>query len=424
MRSSIRFARGFVALLTIGVALGKTAYAADTPPPPAETTWADVLRLAREATPRIALERDSVALAAADRRTAALLPNPSLTLGREKPTGGDPTLFSGDKLDTVGFEMPLRAPGLRSARIRAADQTLTAARHQAQAHVNTLAADAGEAFIELLRSQREVDVLTGAQQELMRLHEVVEARQANGVSSQYDLLRLEIEIANWRGRLHEAQTDVLERQARLATLLGFSGWQPVAVGDLRTLAEGLRPEEGVFDVAMHPALMAAAAEQASAETRVQVAERERMPEISLDVDKSRTTAPFGASRHIGVSVEVPIMNRRQGALDHARVEADAAALERRLMEAELNTDLKRSTDVAMQRELVLDQFDRQVTQHLTELKDMAEVAYRVGNTPMVELLDAARTRYEAQLELATLEAELVEARLDVAQAHGALGVRF
>jgi cobalt-zinc-cadmium efflux system outer membrane protein len=423
MKPSLRIARGRVALLVVGVALG-TAYAADTPPPPAETTWADVLRLAREATPRLALERDSVALAAADRRTAALLPNPSLTLGREKPTGGDATLFSGDKLDTVGFEMPLHTPGLRSARIRAADQTLTAARNQAQAHVNTLAADAGEAFIELLRSQREVDVLTGAQQELTRLHEVVEARQANGVSSQYDLLRLEIEIATWRGRLHEAQTDVLERQAQLATLLGFSGWQPVAVGNLRTLAEELRPQEGVFDVATHPALIAAVAEQASAETRVKVAERERMPEISLDIDKSRTAAPFGASRHIGVSVEVPIMNRRQGALDHARVEADAAAQERRLTEAELTTDMKRSTSVATQRQQVLEQFDGQVAKRLPELKDMAEVAYRVGNTPILELLDAARTRYEAQLQVATLEAELAEARLDVAQAHGALGVRF
>jgi cobalt-zinc-cadmium efflux system outer membrane protein len=425
MTSTIRFARGLVALLTIGVALGRTvAYAADTPPPPAETTWADVLRLAREATPRIALERDSVALAAADRRTAGEFPNPSLNLGREKPAGGGATLFDGQKLDTVGLEMPLHSPGLRGARIRAADQTLTAARSQARAHVNTLASDAGEAFIDLLLHQREVDVLGGAEQELKQLHEVVEARRENGVSSQYDLLRLDVELANWRGRLHEARTDVLQRQAQLATLLGFSGWQPVAVGDLRALAEQLHPDDGIFDIATHPALIAATAQQASAESRVHVAERERLPEISLDVDKNRTTAPFGASRHIGVTVEVPILNRRQGALDHARVEADAAAQERRLTEAELNTDLKRSADVATQREQVLDQFDRQVAQHLTELKDMAEVAYRVGNTPMVELLDAARTRYEAQLEQARLEAELATARLDVAAAHGAFGVRF
>jgi outer membrane protein, heavy metal efflux system len=424
MTDSIRIARGLVALLTIGVALGSAAHAAEPPPPPVETTWADVLRLAREATPRLAIERDSVAVAAADRRTAGELPNPSLTLGREKPTSGGATLFDGDKLDTFGFEMPLHAPGLRSARIRAADHTLTAARFEAQAHVNTLAADAGEAFIELLLAQRQVDVLATAEHELGVLRDVVAARQQNGVSSQYDLLRLNVEVANWHGRLHEAQTDVLERRARLATLLGFSGWQPIARGDLQTLAEQLRPDEAVFDVATHPALMAATAEQASAESRVQLAERERLPEFSLDVDRNRTTAPFGASRHIGVTVEVPLLNRRQGALDHARAEADSAAAERRITEAELRTDLQRSADVATERQRVLEQFNRQVTEQLPQLKDMAEVAYRVGNTPMVELLDAARTRYEAQLQHAQLEAELAAARLEAAAAHGAFGVRF
>jgi cobalt-zinc-cadmium efflux system outer membrane protein len=426
MRSSLRFARAFVALLTIGVALGRSAaYAADTPPPPpAETTWADVLRLAREATPRVALERDSVAMAAADRRTAGLLPNPSLNIGREKPTGGGATLFDGDRVDSFGFEMPLRAPGLRGARIKAADQSLMAARNHAQAHVNTLAADAGEAFIDLLRSQREVGVLAEAQKELRQLRDVVAARRETGVSSQYDLLRLDVEMASWDGRLREAETDVVERRAQLATLLGFSDWQPVAVGSLRALAEQLRPDEATFDIAMHPALIAATADLASAESRVQVAQRERLPEISLDVDKNRTTAPFGASRHIGVTVEVPILNRHQGTIDHARVEADAAAQERRLTEAEISTDVQRSASVAKQRQQVLEQFDRQVAQRLPELKDMAEVAYRVGNTPMVELLDAVRTRYEAQLDQAHLEAELATARLDVAAAHGAFGVRF
>jgi len=318
----------------------------------------------------------------------------------------------------------LHAPGLRGARIRAADQTLLAARNQAQAHVNTLVADAGEAYIELLLGQREVEVLGGAQRELSRLHEVVAARQQSGVSSQYDVLRLDVEIASWRGRLHQAQTDVLQRRAKLAALLGIAGWQPVAVGELRALAEQLQPEGGIFDVGTHPALIAATAEQSSAEHRVTVAERERLPEISLDVDKSRTAAPFGESRHIGITVELPIMNRRQGALDHARAEADAAAQERRLTEAELTTDLRRSGDVATQRQQVLEQFDGEVARRLPELKDMAEVAYRVGNTPMLELLDAVRTRYEAQIEQATLEAELAEARLDVTQAHGSLGVRF
>ena len=100
--------------------------------------------------------------------------------------------------------------------------------------------------------------------------------------------------------------------------------------------------------------------------------------------------------------------------------ADQAALERRLTEAELGTDWKRSTDIAAQREQVLARFDQTVGQRLPQLQDMAEAAYRLGNTPIVELLDAARTRYEAQLQQAELQGQLAEARLDVAAARGAL----
>jgi outer membrane protein, heavy metal efflux system len=405
----------------VAAVLSFRATAADSAAPPVETTLADVLRLAREANPRVDLAREAVALADADRRTAAEFPNPTLGFGREKPNGGAPTLFDGRYVDDVTLDVPLPAPGLRGARKRAADQSLDAARSGVQAHANTLAADAGVAFIALLRSQDEVEVLTAAQTELGRLHDVVAARRATGVASDYDVLRLDVEIASWRSRLDEARTEVVDKQAELATLLAFSGWQPVALGDLRSLADDLRRyDAGAFDLTLHPALAAATAEQASAESRVEVAERERWPELAVDYDRNKTIDPFGASQRFGLSVEVPVGNTRRGALDHARVEADQAALERRLTEAELGTDLKRSADIAAQREQVLERFDQTVGQRLPQLQDMAEVAYRLGNTPIVELLDAARTRYDAQLEQAELQAELAEARLSVASARGAL----
>jgi outer membrane protein, heavy metal efflux system len=93
-----------------------------------------------------------------------------------------------------------------------------------------------------------------------------------------------------------------------------------------------------------------------------------------------------------------------------------------LTEAALGTDLTRSEAVAAQRQQVLTRFETEVGQRLPQLQDMAEAAYRLGNTPIVELLDAARTRYEAQLDQTTLQAALAAARLDVAAARGELSV--
>jgi cobalt-zinc-cadmium efflux system outer membrane protein len=412
-----------VAAALVAAAPFLRASAADTASPLAETSLADVLRLAREANPRTDLERSQIGLADADRRTAAEWPNPNLAFGRDRPHGGEPTLFAGQYVDDVSLDVPLPAPGLRGVRKRAADQALDAARSGVQAHVNTLAGNAGTAFIELLHSQRDVSVLTSAQTELERLHEVVAARRATGVASDYDVLRLDVEIATWRSRLEEARTNVLDKQAELATLLGLKDWRPVALGELPALVNELgRFGGGDFDLESHPALIAARAQQASAETKVEVAERERWPQFAVEYDYNKTIDPYGASQRFGLSVEVPIGNTRRGALDHARVEADQAALERRLTEAELGTDLTRSEAVAMQRQQVLARFEAEVGQRLPQLQDMAEAAYRLGNTPIVELLDAARTRYEAQLDQTTLQAALAAARLDVAAARGALSV--
>src|SRR5262249_21992293 len=198
--------------------------------------------------------RSAEALAAADRRTAAEFPNPTLGLGRERQHGGEQTLFTGDYLDDVSLDVPLPAPGLRGARKRAADQALDAARSGTRAHMNTLAADAGNAFVALLRSERNVSILTNAQTELDRLQEVVAARRASGVASDYDVLRLDVEIATWRSRLDEARTEVLDKQAELATLLGYAGWKPVAIGELGSLADDpRRVDGGEVDLAMHPA---------------------------------------------------------------------------------------------------------------------------------------------------------------------------
>ncbi len=359
-------------------------------------------------------------------RTGVRRPNGRTRTSRSAASGrtaASQTLFDGQYVDDVSLDVPLPAPGLRGVRKRAADQALEAARSGVQAHVNTLAGNAGTAFVELLHSQRDVSVLTSAQTELERLHEVVAARRATGVASDYDVLRLDVEIATWRSRLEEARTNVFDKQAELATLLGQKDWKPVAIGELPSLVEDLRRfQGGAFDLESHPALIAARAQQASAESKVEVAERERWPQFAVDYDYNKTIDPFGASQRFGLSVEVPIGNTRRGALDHARVEADQAALERRLTEAELGTDLARSEAVVAQRQQVLARFEAEVGQRLPQLQDMAEAAYRLGNTPIVELLDAARTRYEAQLDQTTLQAALAAAWLDVAAARGELSV--
>src|SRR5258707_14847600 len=67
-------------------------------------TLDDVVRLLGDRNPKILAEREAIASARADRRTAAAYPNPKLGLNRQEPTG-QPTLFTGERQEQVSLEV-------------------------------------------------------------------------------------------------------------------------------------------------------------------------------------------------------------------------------------------------------------------------------------------------------------------------------
>lgn len=154
-----------------------------------------------------------------------------------------------------------------------------------------------------------------------------------------------------------------------------------------------------------------------------VAERERFPGVSLSGGMFWTSDPFGATYSLGVAVELPILDSRGGALDRARAEADAASLRRRLVEAEIEADVALYAVQVAQRASALQHFQRQVEPRLSGLRQMAEDAYRLGRSSIIELLDALRTRHETQTGHLELVAGLVEAQLRLRAARGEFAAR-
>lgn len=387
------------------------AFAVD--PPPDAVNLETVLTLAREASPRLALERQGIAMAKAERVKAGAFPNPTVTVGQQHQ-GGRPTQFDGRWAQGVAVELPLLLGGQRGARVKAADQGIEAAKAQVVAAGHALAADAGAAYVALLLAQEKRSALTTSLAELGHMREIVAGRQASGMASQYDLLRMDVELEAWRTRTAEAAADLADRQGTLASLLGFQGWRPRGMGQLRSLT--VSPETKPVDG--NPAIMAARRAEDAAQAGVEVARRERFPNVSVFAGRSATMDPYGAVDAVGISVEIPIFDTRRGALDRAHAEAQAAGLRLRLVEAGVQTDVERYAFQVVQLTAALEQFRERMGARLPALKQMAEDAYRLGKSTIVELLDAARTRYETQVGQLELIAGLMEAQLRLQAARG------
>lgn len=401
----------FVLSLTMLV-VAAPATAAEQPPESVDLPA--VLTLARGASPRLELERKQIALAQAERTTAGAYPNPSLSFERARQPG-ELTNFSSKVARQWSVQQQILLPGQRSSRVRAADLGVDAARSRLTATGNDLTADAGTAYVELLQAQNKRVALEQGMADLDRLRGIVAGRQSAGMASRYDVLRVDIELADWRTQLAEAEADLIDRQGQLAGLLGFPGWRPHGEGELRPLPIAATPAAFTGD---SPAVIASRKEEAAALAKVDAARRDRLPNFSVNGGRFWTTQPYGQTYSLGFEIEVPLFDTRRGAYQQARAQAESASLQRTLTEAQSNADVERYRAQVEQRSAALAQFEQQLAPRLPQLQAMADDAYRLGRSSVLELLDATRVRYQTSLSRDELVANLMEAQLRLQAARG------
>lgn len=404
---------GIAALLVVALLTGPApARAQGQPAPPDVVDMPTLLRLVRDASPRLAVEREAIAGAEANRITAGTYPNPSLTIGRFRPSGGQATLFEGSRQDLATLEVPLLIAGQRSARVERADLEIDAAKARVASGASSLSAEAGAAFVGLLGAQDKAALVADSNEELVRLRNIVAGREASGMASRYDLTRLDVELGGARAKLADANAEVSNRAGILAALLGLPNWRPKAAGTLSPLAFDPAVLANPRDrAATSPATVAALREESAAKSAVEVARRERWPVPSVSVGRTATSDPFGAANYIGLSVEIPILDTKRGPLAKAESDATAATLRRELAQAEVAATLERLSSVIAARQGALDSFEREAAARLPALKQMAEDAYRLGRGTILDLLDSTRSRYDLLQTRIDLLAALAEAQV-------------
>lgn len=404
-------------VIPILLALAGTPLHLHAQPLPQAVDLGTVLGFARDASLPVMLERSQVDSALAERTQAGALPNPTLSYNRQRQPG-PLTNFDSDRAQDWNIEQPLLLGGQRQARTDAASRAVDAASARVALTRHEVASQAAAAHVALLLAQGRVALLQAGLDELARLRQVVDARRASGLASAYEAIRVEVEQAAWRARLSEAEAALLEQQTTLALALGVANWRPTARGALQPFA----PLAG-HDAQAHPGALLARREEGMASALVNVARAERMPAVSVNVGRFWTSKPYGGTTSIGIALELPLFDRRQGGLDKAKAQAGAASLQRELTESRLAAEADSIERLVAQHSLALHDFQQHAGLHTAALKDMAQDAYRLGKSSISELLDARRGSIELALAEQDLIAALMASQLRLESARGALLLR-
>ncbi len=416
---------------------------------PPELPLSDLLHRLERANPDLH-RADALREAARERLgPAGSLPDPMISAGLMNLPAGTLDLAR-EGMSMAVFEVGQRfpAPGVREARVRAADARVEEANHRREALALELRVEVAEGYAELLYLDESLAVLERTRMLLTELAEVARVRFGEGDGAQSDVVRTHTELARVEERISDLRAARARVEAGLSALLdeslppGFpvkrpEGWArllalPATPDDFALLVPDRLPGLGLpsmtelLEQALggHPRIAAAQAGFGGMEAERLLAERERRPDIEVmfgyGVRPGREDM-WSAS----VSIPVPIFRaRKQEPLARAAAgEAEGARYEIRREQADLEARLTAAwSDLARSRER-FHLVERLVLPQAFATVESAMSAYRGGaeGVSFLSVLESLMTLLASETERARSARDLAVAsvRLD-----GAAGTAF
>ena len=389
----------------------------------APLSLAEARNQARLNSPELVAAREAVTTAGAWERQAGALPNPMLSFSREQTSRDGETNWQ----SIVALDQPLEVGGQRGARRRVAE------RQRAVAEAR-LAGAAAQVDLQVTRSYAlavaahwRARLALVAAEAFDEAERVSAARLEAGDVSGYQHRRLQLEAARYTALRLETQVAQDNTLGVLASLIGSTG---TMLDDTTVLTDSLTPApltlsvDSLVSLALtnRPELRVALLEADAATAEVGLADAERIPTPVLTGGFKSERLPTGVTISgfvAGLSLPVPLWDRRSGAVEASRAEvarrtADAA-IQRRDTEREVRNAHAAHQALAAQ----LDALRAQLGERAMTARQAADTAYAEGEISLLEWLDSVRAYHEAAASYAGLWAEYIARRAALERATGA-----
>jgi cobalt-zinc-cadmium efflux system outer membrane protein len=269
------------------------------------------------------------------------------------------------------------------------------------------------AFFEVLRRRQEIAIL----EENLRLVEDLRKRIAvqveAGEAGRLELVRADAEVSIARTASNSARLQHISAMGQFRASIGSELAPELELEGQLEEAVSLPPLEELRRQALaeHPSLQYMRAEIRRSEARVdyEIAQRRPQPVVIAEIERP----PDSPSYRVGLAVPLPFWNRREGPI------------------AEANAQLRQSSSLARSRELEflaalegaygrynlarqqLAAFESGLLQQATEAVRAAEVAYRLGERGIIEVLDAQRVLRTVRLDQLNARFQLQSAWIDL-----------
>lgn len=371
----------------------------------------DLEEIAIKVHPGLKKAREEVRKNEAELRISKQYPNPQVegTISREKEIPGPETGVG----FTVGLSQTLEWPGRRAKKQEAAHFGIDSARKLVTNEELNAIAKLRELFFRVLADEQFVKVALENLDSAKQLLDLVEKRVRLGESRQIELIKAQVEFYSLEREHEKARTTLSgDRQVLNRFLLENLPADFTVAGKFTALDEAIplaRWSEAAL--AAHPLLAAQNAALRQTESTLSAERQAWIPDVTVRAFYNRDIDLSAAGG--GISIPLPLWNRKGGEVDKAAAARRQAGHELALTRQELETKLAAQYSLYMVSRRQVESFQKNILPQAAESLRLAEFTYRQGETGLLELLDSRRVYrateqdyYKALLEYWLARSEL------------------
>ena len=399
-----------------------------------------LIAAALNANPDLAIATERVRQAEAQVRIAGASLFPQLSVGvatarsKTRPDGGSWSSSDGSSA-SLGASYELDLWGRNAAGVRAAESSLRASRYDLETVRLTLVAGIADGYFQVLSLRGRLATARENLRIADRVLAVVDARVRNGAASALDLARQQTAVLTQTATIPPLELQERQTLFALALLLGKppEGFEVgFTTGDhlpadfsmlrLPAVAPGLPADL----LTRRPDLASAEAQLAAAHANVAEARAALLPAIGLTGSAglaSKVLLNFLDAPTAVLSLGASLM---QTIFDGGRLRSQldvSASMEREMVENYRKAILAGLADVestlaASSRTAVQDALQQQMLEQARRALRLAEVRYREGVDDLLVVLDAQRTLFQAEDQLAQIRLARLQASIALYKALG------
>jgi cobalt-zinc-cadmium efflux system outer membrane protein len=325
--------------------------------------------------------------------------------------------------------------GKRGLRLKVARNALAAARLSRVDAQRTLEFQVKSTYLQVAQAVLAFRFAKEVAETDQKTLDIFQARYRSGAINEGDVARIETQKLESDQALDEADQGLRQARVALAFLVGVRGLVPDFEVDTKVLTFAQPPaladqtEERLMRTAFdrRPDLVAAGYQKASAEASIDLARRQRVPDITLSLNYSQVGT--GGTSNLssisppmlvfGVSAPLPVFYQMQGELRRAEAAYDTNALGEAKATAQVVNDVATAyAAYVVANKLVQRMETGGLLKSAKTARDITRLQFEKGAAGLTDFLDAQRTYIATNVEYLQDETNYWTAVFQLEQAVG------